>query len=153
MYVLIFATNIDWNISTSKTISARYCHKYANAFMWSTRYSCEILRKLDLSGQIFEKYSNSKYHENPSSGSRDVSCGRTNGNNEGVIVAFRDFANPPKKGTSVSYTAPNTPRYGCNDNTSPDSWKWIYHFFNLSCRMSAWPHRFAQVDIPALIGY
>ena len=80
-----------------------------------------------------------------------------------LIVAFWDIANPPKKGKSVSYTAPNTPHYGCNDNgtpnnpyygyndnrapntpyygyndnTSPDSLKWIYHFFNLSCRTSA----------------
>ena len=37
-----------------------------------------------------------------------------------VTVAFRDFANQPKKGTSVSYTAPNTPHYGRN-NASPDS--------------------------------
>jgi len=26
---------------------------------------------------IFEKYSNAKFHENPSSGSRGVPCGRT----------------------------------------------------------------------------
>jgi len=36
-----------------------------------------------------------------------------------ATVAFRDFANPPKKGTSVSYTAPNTPHYGCKDNRAP----------------------------------
>jgi hypothetical protein len=32
--------------------------------------------KLEFSGQIFEKYSNIKFHENPSSG-RGVPCGRT----------------------------------------------------------------------------
>ena len=35
--------------------------------------------KLEFSGQIFEKYSNIKFRENPSSGSRIVSCGRTDG--------------------------------------------------------------------------
>jgi len=32
---------------------------------------------LEFSGQIFEKSSNIKLHENPSSGSRVVACGRT----------------------------------------------------------------------------
>ena len=47
------------------------------------RYSCHILMELEFSRQIFEKYSNTKFHENPSSGSRDVLCGR-------------NFANAPK---------------------------------------------------------
>jgi hypothetical protein len=94
-----------WNISTSKTVSARYCHKYANAFMWSTRYSCRNIRKLDSSGQIFEKYSNAKYHENPSSGSRDVSCGRTNGHNE-TNSRFSGFCKPTSNGKiSVLYSS------------------------------------------------
>jgi len=33
--------------------------------------------KLEFSRQVFEKYTNIKYHENPSSGSRVVPCGRT----------------------------------------------------------------------------
>jgi hypothetical protein len=33
--------------------------------------------KLELSRQIFEKYSKMKFHENPSSGHRVLSCGRT----------------------------------------------------------------------------
>jgi hypothetical protein len=41
------------------------------------RYCCQILMKLEVSGQIFEKYSNIKFHANPSSGSRIVSCGQT----------------------------------------------------------------------------
>jgi len=35
--------------------------------------------KLEISRQIFEKYSNIKFHENPSSGSRVVPCGQTDG--------------------------------------------------------------------------
>jgi hypothetical protein len=37
---------------------------------------CKVLRKLDFSLQIYEKYSNIKLNKNPSSESRDVPCGR-----------------------------------------------------------------------------
>jgi hypothetical protein len=49
--------------------------------------------KLVFSRQIFEKYSNIKFHENPSSGSRVVPSGRTDMK---LTVAFRNFANAPK---------------------------------------------------------
>jgi len=48
----------------------------------------------------FRKYSNIKFHENPSSGSPVVACGRTGGRQTDmrkIIVAFRSFANAPKK--------------------------------------------------------
>jgi len=38
--------------------------------------------KLEFSQQIFEKYSSIKFHENTSSGSRVVPCGRTDRHNE-----------------------------------------------------------------------
>jgi len=41
------------------------------------RYSCQILIKRAFSGQIFEKYSNIKFHDNPFSGIRAVTSGRT----------------------------------------------------------------------------
>jgi hypothetical protein len=44
--------------------------------MSSTRYSCQILMKLELSRQIFEKYSNSTFHETHFSASRVVPGGR-----------------------------------------------------------------------------
>ena len=43
------------------------------------RYYCQILIKLEFSRQIFKQYSNIKFHENPSSGSRVVPCRRTDG--------------------------------------------------------------------------
>jgi len=54
--------------------------------------------KLEFPRQIFQKYSNFKFHENPSSGSRVVSCGQTDGQTDmtKLIVAFRNFANAPK---------------------------------------------------------
>ena len=58
--------------------------------------------KIEFSRQILEKFSNTKFHENPFSGSRVVPCGPTD-RRTGVqtdmtklIVAFRNFANMPK---------------------------------------------------------
>jgi len=59
--------------------------------MYSARYSCQILKKLEFFRQIFEKSSKIKFHENPSSGSR---VGRTD---KKLIVAFRNLGNAPKK--------------------------------------------------------
>jgi len=58
--------------------------------------------KVEFSQQIFEKFSNIKFHENPSSGSQTVPCGRPEGKTDGMtgmkklIVACRNFANAPK---------------------------------------------------------
>jgi len=67
--------------------------------MQSTRYSCSILVKLEFSRQIIEKYSDIKFHEYLFSGSRVVSCGRTDRwtNIAKLIVALRNFANAPIK--------------------------------------------------------
>jgi hypothetical protein len=51
--------------------------------------------KLAFSRQNFEKSSNISFHENTSSGSRVVSCGRTHTTT--LIVAFRYCENAPKK--------------------------------------------------------
>jgi hypothetical protein len=37
---------------------------------------------LEFSQQVLEKYSNIKFYENPSSGSRAISCGWTDGHDE-----------------------------------------------------------------------
>jgi len=50
--------------------------------MYSTSYCCQILSKHEFSGQFFEKYSNIKFRENPSSGSRVTAQGRTAGQTE-----------------------------------------------------------------------
>ena len=50
--------------------------------MHSVRYSCPILMELKFSRQFFEKYSTTKFNENPSSGSRVVPCGQTDGHDE-----------------------------------------------------------------------
>jgi hypothetical protein len=61
-------------------------------------YFFPILLKLELPWQIFEKYSNIKFNENLSSGSRVVPFGETDGRADmtKLIVAFHNFANAPK---------------------------------------------------------
>jgi len=51
--------------------------------------------KFEFSRQNFEKSSNIKFRENPSSGSRVVLCKRTDITK--LIDAFRSFANAPEK--------------------------------------------------------
>ena len=63
--------------------------------MYSASYSCQILTRLEFYRHIFEKYSNLKFHENPSSGSRIVPCGQTDMTKP--IVAIRNLANESKK--------------------------------------------------------
>jgi len=57
-----------------------------------------MLMKLEHFRQIFEEYSNIKFHENPSSGSRVVPRRRTNGRTDmaKLVVTFRNFSKAPK---------------------------------------------------------
>jgi hypothetical protein len=62
-------------------------------------YSCSILIKLEYPRQCFEKHSDIKFHENPSSGSQDLPCRQTDGRAADMMkltVAFRKFAKAPK---------------------------------------------------------
>ena len=56
------------------------------------------LSNVDENRQIFEKYS-VKFNENPSSGSRVIPCGRTDGQTDmkKLIVALRNFTNAPAR--------------------------------------------------------
>jgi len=66
--------------------------------------------KFVFSRQIFEHYPNIKFHENPSSESRDFPCGGTDGQTDitKLIVAFRNFANAPKNEAQVLPQRPTT---------------------------------------------
>jgi hypothetical protein len=65
--------------------------------------------KLEFSRQNFEKYSNIKFHENPSSGSRVVPCRQTDGRTDmtKLIVPFRNFGKAPKNGRAGQTTDEN----------------------------------------------
>ena len=78
MRVSNFFTASVLNIFDSKQNCARYDWKYILVVMQSTRYSCPILIKLELSRQIFLKSSNIKFHENSYSESRAVPYDETN---------------------------------------------------------------------------
>ena len=79
MCILIFSTTFILNISYPKKNSARYYHKFKNAFMKSTRYSCRNFMKLEFYQQTFYKSLNIKFHQNLSSESRSVLCGWKDG--------------------------------------------------------------------------
>jgi hypothetical protein len=65
--------------------------------MQRNHYSCHILMKLEFSQQIYEKYSNGKFRENPSSVSRVVPIGRTDRHDETNSLFFLfSFANASK---------------------------------------------------------
>jgi len=63
-----------------------------------TRYSCQILMKLEFSRQIFEKYSNIELHVYTSSGSWVVPC-RWMERHDKAKAALCNFANAPKNQT------------------------------------------------------
>ena len=59
-----------WNFSHSKKNWARCDQKRVSGFTLITRYSCQILMKIEFSRRIFEKFSNMEFNENLSSRSR-----------------------------------------------------------------------------------
>jgi hypothetical protein len=99
--VLISSANFIWNISHSKKNWARYEQKRISAFMWCTLtlFLSDFNETSIFCIDFRKKYSNIKFHENPSSGSGVVACGRTDMTK--LIVAFRNFANGPKNGSSL----------------------------------------------------
>jgi len=96
MCVSTFSTIFVWNIFHSRKYWARYDQKCSLFFINSTRYSCPILMKLEFSRQVFEKYSNIRFHKNPSSGSRVVPCGQM-GRHEEALCCFSQFCERTNK--------------------------------------------------------
>jgi hypothetical protein len=112
-------TPVDGQYVCSKNVELYIKIKLRNgASCWLLLYGCNcyvcpILMKLELSEQLFEKYSNFKFNENPFCGSRVFFSMRTDGRTDGqtdmkkLIVTFRNFANAHKKCfDSVDYIFP-----------------------------------------------
>ena len=74
--VWTFSTTFVWHISHYKKNLARYYHQCTFIFMLSIHNSCQILMKLGFSQQMFEWYSNIKFHVSLSSGSQAVPWNR-----------------------------------------------------------------------------
>ena len=68
--------------------------------------------KLELYGQILEKYSNIKFCKNPSSKSRVVPCGRTDVTN--LMVVSHNVASAPKTSSAAPCIYRLTCPVGCN---------------------------------------
>jgi hypothetical protein len=69
----------------------------------------------------FQKHSNIKFHENPSSGSRVVPCGRTDRRTDmtHLIAAFRNLANAPKNLVIVAHLQYGVTQRGNSSGTAP----------------------------------
>jgi hypothetical protein len=106
MRVVIFSTTFVWSNSHSKKNRTRCDQKRISVFMESTGCSCQILVKLEFFRHNFQKYSNIKFNENPSSGSWVVPCGQTDRRTDmmKLIVAFRSFANALKNSSFLRVT-------------------------------------------------
>jgi hypothetical protein len=61
-------------------------------YPYKATFCCLILIKLEISRQTFEKYSDIKFHENPSIGSRVVPCGRSDRGTDRHGEANRPFS-------------------------------------------------------------
>jgi len=79
--------------------------------------------KLAFSRQILEKYSNMNVHTNPSSDSRVVPCGQTDGRTDmmKLIVAFRNSARASKNTTNLRFeVTEREQRFACYNIHSRD---------------------------------
>ena len=84
MCVLFFSTDFVWNISHSKKNWTRCDKKCTHIGLHvQYRYCCQILMNLEFSGQIFEKYWNTKFSKNPSCGGGVIPYGQTDRHDEG----------------------------------------------------------------------
>jgi len=100
--VLFFSTTFIWNISRSKKNLERDYYKCSYILIQSTRYSFRIVIKPEIFSTYFSKnYSDTKFRENPSNGSRAVSRGRADRHDE-AESRFRRFTNAPKQITNKS---------------------------------------------------
>jgi len=66
-------------------------------------YSCPIVMKREFSRQIFEKYTNIEFQENPSSANRVVPCGRTDRHDE-AKSSLSQFCERAYKTLSIAST-------------------------------------------------
>jgi len=81
--------------SHSKKKWARYDQKCILVFMYPS-FLKDFNKNLHFLEIFSKNFSNIRFRENPSSGSRVVPCGRTDRHMTELIVAFRNFAKEPK---------------------------------------------------------
>jgi hypothetical protein len=96
MCVVEFPATFVWNISCSKKNCARYDRKSA---LVCGKYPFFLSHETWIFSTVFQKYSNIKFHKNPSSGSRVVTCGWTDRHDEANSLFFLTFVSSPKDST------------------------------------------------------
>jgi hypothetical protein len=104
-----------------------------------TCYFCPILMKLEFSPQIFEKFSNIKFHENPSSGSQVVHAYRhdeaNNHPSQFCELSLKNYINESRLINCLQYTwlLYNRPNKRVTEKTvrnRPFSYQWQFKEFN-----------------------
>ena len=102
MCVLIFSTTFFKKFSFLEELSEILSKMYIRIHVKYLLFLSEFNKNLIFFDRFSKNSPNIKFHENPSSGSRVVPCGQTDGLTDmaKLIVAFRSFANAPKNGTS-----------------------------------------------------
>ena len=95
MFVSIFSTSFVWSIYHSRKKWTR-CGLHIKYLLFMSNFNKNWIFSMD-----FQKIL--KFHENPSSGSRVVTRGQTDGHTDmtKLTVAFRTLANVPKKGEGL----------------------------------------------------
>jgi hypothetical protein len=107
--------------------------------------------QLEFSHRTLKKNLNTKFHETPSSVSRVIPCGQTEGRTDRrtdmtkPIVAFRNFANAPKNGYAENAKYARPDKYSLNKNSKhptsnkrtfgTDSYKFSSHLTDNNCSL------------------
>jgi hypothetical protein len=91
-----------WNIYDSRNKWTRHQNIHLSLHVKYSLFLSDFNVTWILYDRFFEKYLNTKFHKNPSSGSRVVPCGRTNGLPDMKLwIAFRSYAEAPHKMNEV----------------------------------------------------
>jgi hypothetical protein len=102
MCVLIFSTTFCLKHFSLQGVFSEILSQMYTSLHVSYPLSFSDSNKLEFSQQIFEIYTNIKFHKNPFSGTRVVLCGGTDRETDRqtemtkLIFASRNFANKPK---------------------------------------------------------
>ena len=110
-WVLIFSRSFFWKCSHYKKSWARYDNKYTSGLHVKYRYLCLVSMKLEFSRQIFNKCSDTKFNDNPSSWNRQTDMTK-------LTVAFRNFTNASKNFHLLAGKTPQCQEICCDVTAS-----------------------------------
>jgi hypothetical protein len=102
--VLIFSTNLPGKCLILRRIKLHMIKMYIGIHVKYPLFLSDLI-KLEFYQHIFENYPNIKFHENLSSGSRVVPCGRTNGQTDRYdeVNSFSQFCEKRHKSLNTCH--------------------------------------------------